>query len=92
MTGRDARGRFTTGNLLASSGGLARAAALTPERRSAIARAGWLALVDRRFAGDAQRAAAWLGALGAWAADQVFAGTPMYKPDVFRHPGPCPKP
>jgi general stress protein YciG len=65
MTGRDDRGRFARGNAEARRGGQARAQALTPERRREIARAGWLAVVTKRFGGDAEAAAAYLDSLGA---------------------------
>jgi hypothetical protein len=90
MTGRDGCGRFAPGNPWASRGGRVRAAKLSPERRREIARMGWEALVSKRFHGDVEAAKRWLGDLGAWAADQAYRGTSIYKPDVFRHPGPCP--
>jgi hypothetical protein len=81
MTGKDERGRFTPRNGYASAGGKARAARLTPERRRAIARAGWLALVSRYFAGDAAAAGAWFGAWGAWVSDQVYRDRfPVFAP------------
>ena len=86
MTGRDDLGRFAPGNGFASSGGRARAAALTPERRRQIARAGWLALVDKRFDGNASEAARYIGKVGAWATDAPSRdGFPK-----FAHPGPMP--
>lgn len=89
MTGRDNQGRFAPGNPYAAQGGRARSERLPPDRRQAIARLGFLAFVDRYFDGDRAAAVDWLGRLGAWAADQVFAQTPyIYKPDVYRHPGP----
>lgn len=88
MTGRDDQGRFAPGNPYAAQGGQVRATKLSPDRRQAIARLGFLAFVDRYFDGDRAAAVAWLGRLGAWAADQTFAGSPIYKPDVYRHPGP----
>lgn len=92
MTGRDDRGRFAPGNPYAAQGGQVRATKLSPDRRRAIARLGFLAFVDRYFAGDRTAAVAWLGRLGAWAADQTFVGSPIYKPDVYRHPGPLRRP
>ena len=86
MTERDNLGRFVPGNTLASKGGRARAAALTPERRRQIARAGWLALVAKRFDGDASEAARYIGKVGAWAADAPYRDTFP----VFQHPGPMP--
>ena len=50
-------------------GGLARAARLTPARRSEIARMGFAALVVKRFAGDRRAAIAWLVAAGLAAQD-----------------------
>ena len=87
MNGRADRGRFAPGNPYAAQGGRARSERLTPDRRQAIARLGFEAFVARYFDGDRVAAAVWLGRLGAWAADQVFAGSPIYKPDVYRHPG-----
>lgn len=49
---RDHRGRFARNNRIASQGGRARAAALTPRRRRAIARKGYRSMVARHFAGD----------------------------------------
>ena len=86
MTGHDERGRFARGNGWASVGGRARAARLSPERRREIARAGWRGLVAKRFGGDVVAAKRFLGDLGAWASDQVYRGTAIYKPDVFRRP------
>lgn len=83
---RDKHGRFQTGNRWAGLGGQARAAALPPERRREIARAGWWALVTQRFGGDRERAARWLGQLGAWAADAPYRDSFP----VFAHPGPMP--
>ena len=60
MTGRDERGRFVAGHPFARLGGLARAAALTPERRSEIARLGFAALTAQRFGGRRRKCAAWL--------------------------------
>lgn len=45
--------RFAARNTEASLGGKARAAKLSPERRSEIARLGWLAMIERR-GGDAR--------------------------------------
>lgn len=59
MTGRDSRGRFTSGNPDASTGGKARAARLTPERRRAIAAAGWAAIHAERAAALALLADIW---------------------------------
>jgi hypothetical protein len=40
-------------------GGLARARALSPDRRSAIAALGFAALVEKRFGGDRRAAIDW---------------------------------
>ena len=56
MTGKDEQnGRFVSGNDYAARGGKARAARLTPEQRSAIARLGYLAMLAKR-GGDAAAA------------------------------------
>lgn len=68
----------------ARKGGLARAARLAPERRSEIARMGWLALVERRFGGDRSAAVAWLTRKGQWASD------PCPWNGRFPDPGPMP--
>ncbi|MEZ4868117.1 MAG: hypothetical protein R3C14_42710 [Caldilineaceae bacterium] len=84
---RDQRGRFTRGNQVSVAGGRARAAALSPRCRRAIARRGWRAMVRRHFAGDEAAARAWLGALGAWAYDQAAgAGNGVITP-AYSHPG-----
>lgn len=84
---RNGAGQFAPGNRYASTGGHRRAATLSPDRRREIARAGWLGLVRKRFAGDEHRAAEYIGQMGAWAAERTaYAGTPLYKPDVYRHP------
>lgn len=86
MNDRDPHGRFTPGNGYASVGGRRRAEALPAERRAAIARAGWQAVVVQRFGGDMDAAKAWFGAVGAWASDAPYRETfPK-----FAHPGPCP--
>lgn len=80
-TDRNAAGQFAPGNTTAQRGGQARAAQLPPERRQEIARLGWQALVERRFAGDHQVAAEYIGRLGAWAAERsAYAGSPIYQP------------
>lgn len=48
--------KFAPHNSFASLGGMPRAAKLTPERRSEIARAGWLAMVAKYYGGDATAA------------------------------------
>ena len=81
LTDRNQRGRFLPGNQTAARGGQARAAKLPPARRQEIARAGWQALVEKHFAGDQERAADYIGRLGAWAAEQVaYADSPIYQP------------
>lgn len=84
---RNCKGQFVPGNSIARKGGKARARALKPERRSAIARMGWDAMVDKHFEGDQEAAKRWWGAIGAWASDVAagYAGTWM---QAFRHPGP----
>jgi hypothetical protein len=90
MTGRDDRGRFVRGNQYASTGGKARAATLTAEQRKAIARAGFRALVDQRFAGDGNAAREYLTKVGQWAIEHTaYAGTSIYN-GIFEHPGPMP--
>ena len=76
MTRRDA----------ARLGGLARAARLSPERRRAIARMGFAALVEKRFAGDRAAAIDWLTRKGLAALDAAFP-PPLRK---FFDPGPMP--
>lgn len=73
--GKDKRGRFLPGNEYASLGGQARAAKLTPERRSSIARKGFWGLVNKRFDGDKERALNWLSAVAFWGYDQPYVGT-----------------
>jgi hypothetical protein len=60
MNGHDDKGRFTPGNPYASTGGRRRAETLTPERRRAIAKAGFAALCAQRFGGKRRKCAAWL--------------------------------
>ena len=86
---RDARGRFTTGNTIASVGGRARAAALSPRRRKAIARKARRAMVRKHFAGDDQAQRKYLAELGRYVYE-VQAGT--FQPGSplrtnTRHPG-----
>ena len=71
---------------IAPLGGRARAARLTPERRRAIARRGFQAMVHRRFGGDRQAALDGLTAKGQWAQD------PAPWNGFFRDPGPMPPP
>ena len=70
----------------AALGGLARARALSPERRKEIAAMGFAALVERRFAGDRARAIEWLTAKGLAALDPFPAN------HVWADPGPMPPP
>jgi hypothetical protein len=78
-------------------GGLARARALSPARRSAIAARGFAALVEKRFAGDRRAAVTWLVAAGLAAQDRALAealrslgGSGAIIP--FDDPGPMPPP
>lgn len=80
---KDPHGRFTAGNDYATQGGRARAEKLPPERRREIARAGFRALVERRFDGDWEMAKRYVGEVGAWGSD-VYRGTPWQR---FTHPG-----
>ncbi|MGL4559851.1 MAG: hypothetical protein ACRCV5_20330 [Afipia sp.] len=86
---RDDRGRFVTGNTIASAGGRARAAALSPRRRQAIARKGRRAMVARHFAGDDRAQRRYIAALGAYVYDQMAGagrpGSPLRS--IARHPG-----
>lgn len=84
---RNCKGQFVPGNSIARKGGLARARALPAERRRAIARQGWDALVRKHFEGDQAAARRWWGEIGAWASDVAagYAGTWM---QAFHHPGP----
>ena len=54
-------------------GGIARAVRLTPKRRSEIARLGFLALVEKRFAGNRRAAVEWLIAAGLAAQDRALS-------------------
>lgn len=83
---RDARGRFTKGNVAASAGGRARAAKLSRRRRRQIARQGYAAMVARHFDGDERAQRKYFAALGLWNSERVFEGTPV--PVRASHPGP----
>lgn len=72
---------------IARLGGLARARALSPERRREIAIMGFEALVKQRFGGDRQAAIAWFVAAGLAAQD---AGQRGMWHRVFHPPGPPP--
>jgi hypothetical protein len=79
-------------------GGLARARALSPARRSAIAALGFAALVEKRFGGDRAAAIAWLVAAGLAAQDrqlrealQALGGAGAIVP-LAADPGPMPPP
>jgi hypothetical protein len=87
VTGRNPNGTFAPNNPFASVGGKARMARLTPQERRQLASSGFQGLVQKRFEGDTERAKLWLGKVGAWAADQVYAGTSIYKPADFAYPG-----
>lgn len=78
---------FTPGNPHAASGGHARAAKLTPDQRSEIARAGYQATTDAHFAGDADKHNQWLAQAGLAAQD---ANYPAYM-RVWRTAMPHPK-
>jgi hypothetical protein len=82
---RDARGRFTPGNRASCAGGAARAAKLSKRRRSAIARQGFQAMVDKWFHGDAHAARRRWAAVGVYNSERVFEGTPI--PVRAQHPG-----
>ncbi len=73
MTGRDTAGRFLPGNGYAAIGGRVRADRLTPDRRREIARAGFAAMVARRFGGDVTAAARAI-AQAANGSDTVYYG------------------
>ena len=70
---RDKRGRFLPGNSLASIGGKARAAALSPARRQEIARLGLVGLAKSRFNGDVKAARQYLVEKGLAALDAHYA-------------------
>jgi hypothetical protein len=74
---RDSRGRFVAGNSIASVGGHARAATLTPRRRRAIARKARRAMVRKHFGGDDRAQRKYFAALGLWNSEKVFVGTPV---------------
>ena len=58
-------GQFQRGNATATAGGHARAAALTPDERRAIAQKGLQTIADRLFDGDVVAAQLWLSERGA---------------------------
>ena len=79
-------------------GGLARARALSPARRSAIAALGFAALVEKRFGGDRRAAIEWLVAAGLAAQDRQLrealrslGGSGAIVP-LADDPGPMPPP
>jgi hypothetical protein len=79
-------------------GGLARARALSPARRSAIAARGFAALVEKRFGGDRRAAVTWLVAAGLAAQDRALSeslrslgGSGAIVP-LAADPGPMPPP
>lgn len=96
---RDSKGRWVKGNPLrlqkgdertrelAAAGGCARAAKLTPEQRSAIARRGLEALAEKHFQGNKQAALEWMGQNGRWAYD-----APMREMGIGVFPPPDPLP
>jgi hypothetical protein len=63
MAERDDKGRFVKGNAIARQGGRASRAALSPERRSAIARLG-LEAVAAELGLTPEQAAKWLSERG----------------------------
>lgn len=67
---RISRGRFGLRNRTAKSGGVARAEKLTAERRSEIARSGWVGRVHRNFQGDFDAARDYMRQLGTWSYEQ----------------------
>ena len=73
MSDRDERGRFLPGNSLASAGGKARAAALSPARRQEIARLGLIGLANSRFNGDVVAARQYLVQKGLAALDAHYS-------------------
>lgn len=89
MADRDpVTGRFLPGHSLASKGGKARAAALTPERRRDIARQGRQAMIARHFNGDAYAADQWLARKGQYAQDRDISTRWYYQAeDPGPHPG-----
>lgn len=56
MNARDDKGRFTVGNPFASLGGQRRATLLTPDRRRAIAAAGFRAMCAKHYGSDVSAA------------------------------------
>jgi hypothetical protein len=79
-------------------GRLARARALSPARRSAIAALGFAALVEKRFGGDRRAAVVWLVAAGLAAQDRALSeslrslgGSGAIVP-LADDPGPMPPP
>ena len=87
---RDKRGRFIRGNTIASAGGQARAQALTPQRRRAIARQARRRMVERHFGGDDGQQRRYFAELGRYAyeaqAGSYRARSPLRT--AVRHPGP----
>lgn len=77
QTNRDSKGRFVPGNTTSSAVGTARAAKLSPRRRSSIARKGFKAMVRKHFLGDGQAARRRWAAVGTWNSERVFEGTPI---------------
>lgn len=63
---------FQPGNPHAKAGGHARAKALTPQRRSEIARSGYQATTQRHFNGDADAHKQWFVAAGLAAQDASY--------------------
>lgn len=78
---------FQPGNSHAAAGGRARAEALSPERRSEIARLGFEATTQMYFDGDAAAHTQWFVEAGLAAQDSNY---PKWM-RVFRTPAPHPK-
>ena len=86
---RKPNGQFATGNKISRRGGLARARALTPQRRREIAESGLTALANKYFQGDRKRALDWLIARGLFEQDK---GQHQRGLGLFPDPGPLPEP
>ena len=87
---RDARVRFVANNIISKEGGRARAAALSPRRRRAIARKGWRVMCAKHFGSDRTAQRRYLAALGTWVYERMagsfLPGSPLRTSS--RHPGP----
>lgn len=87
---RDRRGRFVKGNTIASAGGQARAAKLSPRRRKAIARLARRRMVERHFGGDDRQQRQYFAELGRYAYEAQAGSYRERSPlrTAVRHPGP----